>query len=319
MSTTSTSPALAAWVQARPFVADKGVNPSIASNIHDTALALYAQQDPDDDAYYVYYCLVGHAGDGSISWGSKIQVARVSNGPDPLFRVALNDHHLCIIVFDSESKLYAVGGRVDPATKTVSFGDTNQWDSGLNPAIALNNSNIAVEVHQGNGNSQRVYYSVGSIDPATKWVSFNDSKHYDSGQRPNVALNNANVVLEVHETTAMTLSLWCTVGTIQDDREHIDFGAPQDYDNGMRPSVALNDANETLEVHWASMVSVALWSHAGTIDPTAKTAAWNTSWNYDHGGFAACAMNNRRAVVEVHRTSELGDTLGSRVGRYIPS
>lgn len=43
---TTTSAALASWVQARLFVEDKGINPSIAYNNHDTAVAVYAQQYP---------------------------------------------------------------------------------------------------------------------------------------------------------------------------------------------------------------------------------------------------------------------------------
>jgi hypothetical protein len=78
----------------------------------------------------------------------------------------------CVFTDNIAFKLHTVGGRVDPATKTMSLGAVNTWDSGLNPAIALNNRTIAVEVHQGDGNPERIYYSVGSIDPTTKWVSF---------------------------------------------------------------------------------------------------------------------------------------------------
>lgn len=316
---TNDSAALAAWVQARLFIEEKGNNPSIACNNHDTAIACYAEKDPDNSAYYYYYCIVGKIGASSIAWGDKIEVAHASaTDSEWISRVALNDDHLFIVVWDSNYKMYARGGRIDPVTLAVSFGNVNEWDSGQRPAIALNNSNIAVEVHQGDGNPERIYYSVGSIDPSTKWVSFNDSKHYDGGHRPNVAINNANYVLEAHETDAFTDSLWCTVGKIQEDLEHIEFGDPHDYDNGLRPSVALNDSNETMEVHWASEFSTEVWSHAGTIDTTDKTPAWNAAWNYDQGGWASCAMNNARDAVEAHMTTQLGDTLGSRVGKYFP-
>lgn len=317
---TTTSAALASWVQARLFVEDKGINPSIAYNNHDTAVAVYALQDPDDKDFYYYYCLVGKVGESSISWGSKIKVVhRSGQNSEWSPRVALNDDNLFIVVWDTAYEMYAVGGVADPEAKTVTFGEINGWDSGMRPAIALNNNNIAVEVHQGDGNTERVYYSVGSIDPTTYKVSFKDSKHYDSGHRPNVSINNANYVLESHETAALTTSLWCTVGKIKDDLEHIEFGTPQDYDDGLRPSVSLNDSNQAMQVHWASLTSTQLWSRAGQIDTTTKTSSWSDSWNYDHGGFTSCAMNNAGAVVEVHQTEQFGDTLGSRVGKYFSS
>lgn len=314
---TSKSAALAAWVQPQHFAT--GVSPSIAYNNHDTVVGVYARKDPNNGNYFYYDCFVGKADDKSISWGQKFQVAHVSaENSEGMARVALNDNNLLIVVWDSRYKMYAVGGSVDPVAKTVSFGQTNEWDSGMNPSVALNNSNIAVETHQGDDNPLRIYYSVGSIDPNTKWVSFRDSKHYDSGHRPSVSVNNANYVIESHETTAATYSLWCTVGKIQDDREHIDFGDPQDYDNGMRPSVSLNDANEVMQVHWASAFSTEVWSRPGRIDTTYKTSSWNDAWNYDHGAFASCAMNNARAVVGLNQTEQLGDTLVSHVGKYYP-
>ncbi len=78
----------------------------------------------------------------------------------------------------------------------ITWGDSAQYDSGLNPGVDGNSSGVVVEVHADHGN--RVWYRVGTVDLADYTLDLGDSSHQVcEGQTPAVSVNDDGTVLLV--------------------------------------------------------------------------------------------------------------------------
>src|SRR5215831_5576315 len=78
--------------------------------------------------------------------------------------------------------------------QTIQWADSFQYDhGGLNPAVAINNGGLVVEVHNGGAGAGPLWYRVGQRSGST--IQWGDSAQYDNGHNPAVAVNeNGNVV-----------------------------------------------------------------------------------------------------------------------------
>lgn len=190
--------------------------------------------------------------------------------------------------------------------KKTQFGLAEKYDSGRSCSVA-NNTAIAVEVHNSEASSD-MWYHVGNINGAT--VQWGGSKSYSNGYNPSIAINNNNIVVEVHETSnIITNSMYCKVGSVNGNS--IDWGDDSKYDSGKQPSVAINDNGVVVEVH-KSQGANTLWYRVGQIN--GKKIDWGDSHKYDDGVNPSVSLNNNGVVVEVHK-SQGGNTLWYRVGQ----
>lgn len=197
----------------------------------------------------------------------------------------------------------------------VSFGASHNYDSGLNPAAAVNAAGTVVEVHETQSPiSAGMYYHVGQVDPVGQEISFGASYEYDSGDNPKVALNDGNVVVEVHESNGLSTKMWYHVGIVDPSGQTISFGGSHDYDNGVTPAISLNNNLVVVEVHQSDGPSTALWYHVGVVDPVGKTISFGDSQNYDSGSNPSVALTDDGFVIEVHR-SQTFNTLWKRIGQ----
>lgn len=182
-----------------------------------------------------------------------------------------------------------------------------QYDHGETPAVALTRLGRVVEVHR-TANSFRLYHRVGHLQEAT--IIWKQSLRYGTGAQPDIAVNNNNVVVEVHKNEATGRTLYYYVGKLTDDR--VNWGQhPQSiqYDKGVRPAVALNDAGVVVEVH-ESEGKKQLWYNLGRVqgnkvEPVGKG-------HIGAGGAPRVALNNAGVVVEVHESG--GGAIAYRVG-----
>jgi hypothetical protein len=197
----------------------------------------------------------------------------------------------------------------------VSFGGSHNYDSGINPAVAVNATGTVVEVHETQSPfSSGMYYHVGQVDGASQTINFGGSHNYDSGNKPKVALNNSNVVVEVHESNGVSSNMWYHVGIVDVVNQTIDFGGSHNYDSGATPAIAINNNNVVVEVHQSNGPSTNLWYHVGVVDPVAKTINFGGSYNYDSGACPSVALTDDGFVIEVHQ-SQGAATLWKRVGQ----
>ncbi|OUL33739.1 DNA/RNA non-specific endonuclease [Nostoc sp. 106C] len=148
--------------------------------------------------------------------------------------------------------------------------------------------------------------------------NFGKADRYDTGVSPSVALNNGNVVVEVHKSQSRD-RLFYRVGKVESDK--IDWGKYEnnksiDYDDGVQPSVAITNDGLVVEVH-KSQTYDRLYYRVGKVK--GDEIDWgkyenNKSIDYDDGVQPSVAITNDGLVVEVHK-SQTYDRLYYRVGK----
>lgn len=142
--------------------------------------------------------------------------------------------------------------------------------------------------------------------------TFGKADRYDTGKWSDIALNNGNVVVEVHNTTD-SKSLYYRVGKV--DGGKINWGESRYYDKGVEPSVAITDNGLVIEVHKSQGLKHTLWYRVGNVE--GNEIKWRNddkSAEYDSGVHPSVAITNSGLVVEVHQ-SQSHDTLWYGVGK----
>ncbi|MEC4590815.1 MULTISPECIES: phosphatidylinositol-specific phospholipase C domain-containing protein [Nitrospirillum] len=177
----------------------------------------------------------------------------------------------------------------------VQFGLGLEYDTGYQPSVAMNASGLAVEVHQSEGASSKLWSRVGRIEGLS--VIWGPVAHFDEGEPAHCALNNAGVVVEVHASNGFLSSgLWYHVGSASPSG--IEWGGSNKYDSGAQPAIAINDAGDVMEVH-KSQSNSGLWYRTGKV--TGKTIAFNSSVSFGNGSTPKVALNNQGTVVVVYQ------------------
>ena len=138
--------------------------------------------------------------------------------------------------------------------------------------------------------------------------NFGEANPYDTGISPDIALNNGNVVVEVHKSQSHD-TLWYHVGKVEGDK--INWGGSVKYDNGVQPSVAITNDGLVVEVHKSENLDT-LYYHIGRVE--GDKINWGGSVKYDDGVEPSVAITDDGLVVEVHK-SQGHDTLYYHVGR----
>src|SRR4030042_5853097 len=85
---------------------------------------------------------------------------------------------------------------------------------------------------------------------------------FDTGLNPSVAINDNNIVVEVHESNIDDEDLYYRVGLLDNVTNTVKWGTSIKYDTGDRPSVTINNDNMVVEMHQAHE-SNDLWYNVG--------------------------------------------------------
>ena len=146
--------------------------------------------------------------------------------------------------------------------------------------------------------------------------NFGKAAVYDTGTSPSIALNNENVVVEVHKSENHD-TLWYRVGRVEGGRinwEKNNGKESTEYDKGVQPSVAITNDGLVIEVHKSQTEGEdTLWYHVGKVNGDKIT--FGKSHNYDKGVQPSVAITNDGLVIEVHKSQTEGeDTLWYRIG-----
>ena len=250
----------------------------------------------------------------SVSWNNKHAHQKGSN-PD----VAINNHGYIVEVHQSNNnntELWYNTGKLLP-DGTIHWlyednGDRN-YDNGIWPSVAVNDHMTVVEVHRSQ-NTNGIYYNIGKMDSISGKITwFIQSQKVDEGGYPNVAINNDNHVLEVHNAYYSD-ELWYNVGQISDDTA-ITWGGMGNYRNygsGLAPSVAL-EGDTVFEMHMSS--TDYLWCRIGRLATGQFQIDWKGtngttsthSYPCEEGGntFPSPALNKTKAL-EIHVSMNSG-------------
>ena len=110
--------------------------------------------------------------------------------------------------------------------ETISWGPSEQYDTGGPNAVDMDNNGNCVDVHVG---TDRLFYRVGKIDFNSQTISWGPSTEYDTGGPNAVAMDNNGNCVEVHVGTDR---LFYRVGKIDFNSQTISWGPSTEYDTG---------------------------------------------------------------------------------------
>jgi hypothetical protein len=209
-------------------------------------------------------------------------------------------------------------GVLDASNRSITWSslsdDQRHYSSGgIDPTVSINDYGMVVEIHSTDSN--HLYYRTGVLNSSScviEWRS-TPTEDYDTGRWPSVAINNDNMVIEVHQSPGGT-DLWYNVGQVEQNGA-ITWGNMSNdrkYDSGQYPSVALY-GDRILEIH--NSESDYMWCTVGRLNASAKTIDW-IDWvddNVEHRTYAyPCEEQgsvfpdvaiNEQSAFEVHSSS----------------
>ena len=198
---------------------------------------------------------------GTVAWGpSRRWVTKDKNGSWPA--VAITKEGYAILTYsnaftkDNAVLRYYVGtldlnGGTD---QLINFKVQNEkLDTGFHDSISVNYNGTIAEAHEADG-KKGMYYRLGHLKaPASGnfnivWDSGDGGQPWDDGVNPQIAINDNNDVVEVHQASGDDHRLHYTRAKISGNR--ITFGKDHPfYSAGKRPAVTLLNNGYLVEMH----------------------------------------------------------------------
>ena len=214
------------WGPAQKY--DRGRTPIVAVN-GDVVIELH-QSHTGTNLWYHVGTLNRSA--RSISWGPS---HKFDKGQIPSIGLAEVEQDVIVEVHQSHTgtNLWYHVGIVDPAARTINWGESQRYDMGRLPMCDFDGNHV-VEVHQGHDDLD-LWCRVGTVNERGQTIDWGPSVRYDRGKIPTVALNG-NVVIEMHQSHEGTY-LWYHVGILDPASRSISWGPSHKYDRGRIPSI----------------------------------------------------------------------------------
>lgn len=216
-------------------------------------------------------------------------------------RIALGDDGRLIAVHqDQGANLGYRIGRLDQMA--IVWGDGADYGRGQRPAIALHGNRL-VEVHRGE-DRDGLYSRIG-LWTEEDGVAFGEARRYATGTKPAVAMNR-EWVIEVHESS-WNPTLWCNIGRFSLDRDEIEWSGNLHFDDGARPSVAINPAGQIVIAH-ESADGGELYLRVGQIEALDDDhgldpqIVWGPPQRYAAGARPSVAINHDGDVIALHES-----------------
>jgi hypothetical protein len=130
--------------------------------------------------------------------------------------------------------------------------DVIRWDGGFRASISINSLGVIVGVHQtNNGNKRACYYRVGHLgaDNKISWDSGNSGQPYTDCETPQIAINDRNQVVEVHNVPGAFKEHYIR-GTVVGGVIQFPKDQPRFNDTGSYPSITLTNDGFVAELDW---------------------------------------------------------------------
>ncbi|MFA8301236.1 MAG: hypothetical protein ACEPOV_13800, partial [Hyphomicrobiales bacterium] len=132
--------------------------------------------------------------------------------------VAINNNDQVVQVADNSDGGVSYQTGIIDANGLISWNGAVNYDSqGNNPYVAINDNKTVVEINSVSGgflgSGDHLIYHVGKLSADNKTVSFGKGQNFDHGVNPKIAINNNNIVIEVHKSQS-NFGLWYHVGIV---------------------------------------------------------------------------------------------------------
>lgn len=210
--------------------------------------------------------------------------------------------------------LMARVGQVEGTTLRWLSGD-KKFDDGFNPAVAVTDNGVVLEVHDSGGISPNVWYTTGRLSGNTIDWKAGEHKKYDGGRDPTVAVNKSGVVVEVHSREVAGPLFW-SVGKLDGTKMKWTGHDKKKFDDGYNPSIAINSSGLVVEMHDSGMGK--LWYWIGQVK--GDKIEWIGHEEYDSGVKPSVSLTDDGHVFEMHQAQAIpplfdGTTLWQRYGK----
>jgi hypothetical protein len=292
-----------------PQKGDAGFYPCVALNSDGDVMLVAAQSQHEDTTLFLRQGKLNR--NNTVSWGplqnydtgTYPSIALTDPVGDGKQRYFIETHYVRGSGGDSWQQLYWHLGRLDE--DGIHIAKKIKGDHGEKPSVTMDNSGFFVQVHESN-NKATLWYRCGQFSFDKMEARMEDSIEYDRGYWPSVAMiregEHRGFVVEVHMSSE-NATLWYRLGQADPTTRTLKWspGAVK-YDNGLYPSVAVNNDGLVLEMHRSDNYQH-LWYRVGQIDFDNWTIAWGSSYRLDPGLFPSVAINDRFAL-QVHPSSK---------------
>ena len=227
-----------------------GVTPSIAMSDPTDGIGYYFEMHQSENTDHLWYSWGEYQSKQRtfVEWGNH----SIESGMNPSVAIMNNGSLVNVHESQDHDDLWYRCGHIDFQTKRVEWADSHGYGGGVTPSIAMIRDvdspykGFLVEVHQSQDHDT-LWYRVGrNQGPIIKW-SEQPFESYTKGANPSVTVTNDGYVIESHESQDSD-TLWYMVGKIDFDKWTIDWGPSREYDNGVSPSVAMNE-NFVVQIH----------------------------------------------------------------------
>ncbi|MFM9949800.1 MAG: hypothetical protein ACKV1O_17825 [Saprospiraceae bacterium] len=176
----------------------------------------------------------------------------------------------------------------------------------VQPSVGIHSNNVVAVYRNSVAVSSSLYYKRGTIsnDAVLTWGN-EASLGNDSGETPTVAINNQNVIIEIHESDSSTsTNFWTHVGLLDpQDTGKINWGDSQNTGHGgSMPSVSLaylNNQNVAIVAFSGGSSSENIYFMVGTVDSATKQVIkWKKLSEAMVGAYKPkISMNNNGLIV----------------------
>jgi hypothetical protein len=223
---------------------------------------------------------------------------------------AINSSGVVVEVHKTEGPadyLYWWVGQVDGVTLHWTGHDTDRFDKGYNPSVALTDGNVVLEAHDSGGVTLNCYYRIGVV--TGNRIDWKEKGKYSGGKDPTVAVNKQGVVVEVHNREVGDPLFW-SVGQLTGTKLKWTGHDKNKFADGLNPSIAVNSAGVVVLVHETGKNRLQYW--IGQV--SGSKINWLRHAEYDNGVTPGVALTEDNYVFEVHQAHN-SKTLMQRVGR----
>jgi hypothetical protein len=176
----------------------------------------------------------------------------LGTGPAP--SIALDRYGNVVLVHEAPDDVKRCRlGQLNQAT--ITWKTCRHSDHGVAPRVALNNRNLAVEVHR-NPKHKSLHVRAGWMNFSQDHAEWHPADPYAVGdvfRAPAVAVNDKEVVVEVHEVHQPKKKKWLEFATgkvSQFPRLNVKWSDPRlRHAEGLEPAIAINNHNTVVGVY----------------------------------------------------------------------
>ena len=241
----------------------------------------------------------------SVTFGKRLKRDKL-NDKGILPSVSLNIQNTVVEVnhqAGSNWMYYRVGELLEESIQWRSPPKKIYFGCGTYPKVALNDKNSVIEVHKGQY-LDKCFYRLGKVDLAVKRIVWGNSKCYNYGYYPTIAINNDNVVVTVFQDNLFLKNLNYRVGQISSVSNEVSWITRKQRIQGIKAESFSIDMNENglVILSYQTDMSNHVKCKVGRLNMPRGSIDWRESDHICHGFSPCVTINNDNYIILIHQS-----------------